>query len=58
MEEKIFNFINNEDFHAEDELGNSCIAVETLNTFFKLMFSTDLSLSNRTELETFFNLKK
>lgn len=31
--ERILTFLNNEDYHTEGELGNSCIDVETLVNF-------------------------
>jgi len=35
QQERILNFINNEDNHTEGELGNSCIDVQTLVNFIK-----------------------
>jgi hypothetical protein len=53
MEEKIFNFINDEDYHSECEDGGAGISVETLHAFFNTIFG------HRTddEIKEFFKLK-
>lgn len=53
---RIMKFINDEDYHSEDETGGSAISVGTLKSFFNVFYKAIPKDKEYKELQKFFKL--